>query len=161
MPKLIIEREILNAGNLTRQELQATSQKSCSILEKLGPRIQWVESFVTDDKIYCVYLAPDQEMIREHARQAGLPANRVSRVSSIIDPTTAEGWDTALVAHALVRAASTIVSTHGGPGRRGVECSRVLARRDAARTSACATVRPSSQPHSPASDRAAVSCRAT
>jgi hypothetical protein len=90
MPKYIIERDIPNAGNFTQQELQAISQTSCNVLQKLGPQIQWLESFVTDDKIYCVYIAPNEEMIREHARQGGFPANRVSAVRSIIGPTTAE-----------------------------------------------------------------------
>jgi hypothetical protein len=90
MPKFIIEREIQGAGKLTPDQLQGISQKSCSVLSKLGPQIQWVESYVTDDKIYCVYLAPNEEMIREHARQGGFPANRVSAVRRMIDPTTAE-----------------------------------------------------------------------
>jgi hypothetical protein len=90
MPKYVIEREIPGAGKLSRQELQAISQKSCSVLNKLGPQIQWVESYVTDDKIYCVYIAPDEAMVREHARQGGFPANRVSEVRTLIDPTTAE-----------------------------------------------------------------------
>jgi hypothetical protein len=90
MPKYVIEREIPGAGKLSRQELQAISQKSCSVLNKLGPQIQWVESYVTDDKIYCVYIAPDEAMVREHARQEGFPANRVSEVRTLIDPTTAE-----------------------------------------------------------------------
>jgi hypothetical protein len=91
MPKYVIEREIPNAGKLTPQELQGISQKSCGVLQKLGPQVQWVESFVTDDKVYCVYIAPNEETIREHARQGGFPANRISAVRSIIDPTTAEG----------------------------------------------------------------------
>jgi hypothetical protein len=91
MPKYVIEREIPNAGKLTQQELQAISQKSCGILQKLGPQVQWLESFVTDDKIYCVYIAPNEEMIREHARQGGFPANRISAVRAVIGPTTAEG----------------------------------------------------------------------
>ena len=90
MPKYVIEREIPGAGKLSRQELQAISQKSCSVLNKLGPQIQWVESYVTDDKIYCVYIAPDEAMVREHARQGGFPASRVSEVRTLIDPTTAE-----------------------------------------------------------------------
>jgi hypothetical protein len=90
MPKYVIEREIPGAGKLSRQELQGISQKSCSVLNKLGPQIQWVESYVTDDKIYCVYIAPDEAMVREHARQGGFPANRVSEVRTLIDPTTAE-----------------------------------------------------------------------
>ena len=90
MPRYVIEREIPGAGKLSPQELQAISQKSCSVLDQLGPRIQWVQSFVTGDKIYCVYIAPDEEMVREHARQGGFPANSVAEVKSIIDPTTAE-----------------------------------------------------------------------
>jgi hypothetical protein len=91
MPKYVIEREIPNVGKLSQQDLQGVSQKSCSVLQNLGPQIQWVESFVTDDKIYCIYNAPNEEMIREHARQGGFPANKVSAVRSIIGPTTAEG----------------------------------------------------------------------
>jgi len=90
MPKYVIEREIPGEGKLSQQELQAISQKSCSVLNKLGPQIQWVQSYVTDDKIYCVYIAPDEAMVREHARQGGFPANRVSEVRTLIDPTTAE-----------------------------------------------------------------------
>ena len=90
MPKFVIEREIKGAGKLAKQELQAISQKSCSVLNSMGPKIQWVQSYVTDDKIYCVYNAPDAETIREHARQGGFPANVISRVRTIIDPTTAE-----------------------------------------------------------------------
>src|SRR5437870_13364434 len=90
MPKYVIERELPGAGKLSRQELQAISEKSCSVLDKLGPQIQWVQSYVTDDKIYCVYIAPDEAMVREHARQGGFPANRVSEVRTMIDPTTAE-----------------------------------------------------------------------
>jgi uncharacterized protein DUF4242 len=91
MPKYVIEREIPKAGKLTQQELQAISQKSCSVLQKLGPQVQWVESYVTDDKVYCIYIAPNEEMVREHAQQGGFPANRISTVRSIISPTTAEG----------------------------------------------------------------------
>ncbi len=91
MPKYVIEREIPGAGKLSAQELQAISQKSCGVLNQMGPQIQWVHSYVTDDKIYCVYIAPNEEMVREHARQGGFPANRVSAVRSVIDPTTAEG----------------------------------------------------------------------
>ncbi len=91
MPKYVIEREIPNAGKLSQRDLQAISQKSCGVLQNLGPHVQWVESFVTDDKIYCIYNAPNEEMIREHARQGGFPANRVSAVRSVIGPTTAEG----------------------------------------------------------------------
>ena len=90
MPKFVIEREIAGAGKLPPQELQAISQKSCSVLEKMGPKIQWVQSFVTDDKIYCLYVAPDVGTVREHARQGGFPANSVARVRMVIDPTTAE-----------------------------------------------------------------------
>jgi len=88
MPKYVIEREIPGAGKLSPQQLQAISQKSCSVLNKLGSQIQWLHSYVTDDKIYCVYIAPDEKMIREHARQGGFPANRVSEVKAMIDPTT-------------------------------------------------------------------------
>ena len=90
MPKYVIEREIPGAGKLSKAELQAVSQKSCAVLRGLGPQIQWVESFVTADKIYCVYIAPSEELVREHARQGGLPANRVSEVRTMIDPTTSE-----------------------------------------------------------------------
>jgi hypothetical protein len=91
MPKYVIEREIPEAGKLSTEQLQAISQKSCGVLKNLGPQIQWVQSYVTDDKIYCVYIAPNEEMVREHAQQGGFPANRVSEVKGIIDPTTAEG----------------------------------------------------------------------
>ena len=90
MPKFLIEREIPGAGDLSAQDLQAISQKSCGVLKNMGPQIQWVESYVTDDKVYCVYIAPNEEMVREHARQGGFPANRVSEIKSVIDPTTAE-----------------------------------------------------------------------
>jgi len=90
MPKYVIERDIAGAGKLTPQQLQGISQKSCGVLQKLGPQIQWLESYVTDDKIYCVYIAPDEATVREHAKQGGFPANRVSEVKAIIDPTTAE-----------------------------------------------------------------------
>jgi hypothetical protein len=90
MPKFVIEREIVGVGKLPRQELQAISQKSCSILNSMGPKIQWVQSFVTDDKIYCVYVAPDEETVRQHAQKGGFPANMVARVRSVIDPTAAE-----------------------------------------------------------------------
>jgi len=90
VPRYVIEREIPGAGKLSPQELQAISQKSCGVLDKLGPKIQWVQSFVTGDKIYCVYIAPDEAMVREHARQGGFPANSVAEVKAIIDPTTAE-----------------------------------------------------------------------
>ena len=91
MPKYVIERVIPDAGKLSTDQLQAISQTSCGVLQKLGSQIQWLESFVTDDKIYCVYIAPNEEMVREHARQGGFPANRISAVRTIIDPTTAEG----------------------------------------------------------------------
>jgi len=90
MPKYVIEREIPGAGSLTAEQLNGIAQKSCGVLSKLGPQIQWVESFVTDDKVYCVYLAPSEAMVREHAKQGGFPANRVSEVRRMIDPTTAE-----------------------------------------------------------------------
>jgi len=90
MPKFIIEREIPGAGDLSQQELQAISQKSCGVLRNLGPQIQWIESYVTNDKVYCIYIAPNEEMVREHAQQGGFPANRISEVKSVIDPTTAE-----------------------------------------------------------------------
>ncbi len=89
MPKYVIEREIPGAGNLTSEQLRGISQKSCSVLNGLGPTIQWVESFVTADKVYCVYIAPNEALVREHARQGGFPANRVSEVKTIIDPMTA------------------------------------------------------------------------
>ncbi len=90
MPKYIIEREIPDAGNLTEEELQQISQKSCGILKEMGPQIQWVESYVTDDKVYCVYIAANEQTIREHAEKGGFPANRISQVKSMIGPTTAE-----------------------------------------------------------------------
>jgi hypothetical protein len=90
MPKFVIEREIPGAGAMTRDQLQAISQTSCGVLTNMGPQIQWVESFVTDDKIFCVYNAPSEDMVREHARQGGFPANNVARVRAMIDPTTAE-----------------------------------------------------------------------
>ncbi|MCX7402713.1 MAG: DUF4242 domain-containing protein [Planctomycetia bacterium] len=90
MPKFVIEREIPGIGKLSPQELQAISQQSCGVLRGMGPQIQWVESYLTDDKIYCVYIAPNEELVREHARQGGFPANRVSLVRAIIDPTSAE-----------------------------------------------------------------------
>jgi len=91
MPKFVIERDIPGAGKLTAEQLHGISQKSCGVLSKLGPQIQWVESFVTDDKVYCVYIAPNEALVREHAKQGGFPANRVSQVRSVINPTTAEG----------------------------------------------------------------------
>ena len=90
MPKYVIERDIPNVGSVTPEQVIAISQKSCSVLHELGPKIQWLQSFVTQDKIYCVYIAPDEEMVREHARQGGFPANRVSEVKLVIDPTSAE-----------------------------------------------------------------------
>ena len=90
MPKYVIEREIPGAGKMTTTELQGISAKSCGVLRDLGPSIQWVESYVTDDKIYCVYIAPNEAMVREHARQGGFPANKVSEVRTMIGPTTAE-----------------------------------------------------------------------
>ena len=90
MPKYIIEREIPGAGKLSAEQLAAVAQKSCSVLQKLGPQIQWVQSFVAGDKVYCVYIAPNEELIRQHAQQGGFPANRISEVKAIIDPTTAE-----------------------------------------------------------------------
>ena len=91
MPKYIIEREIPGAGSLTAQDLQGISQKSCGILNDMGPKIQWVESYVTDDKVYCVYIAPDEATVKAHAEQGGFPANRISEIKTMIDPTTAEG----------------------------------------------------------------------
>jgi cell division inhibitor SulA len=93
MPRYLIEREIPGAGRLSAQELQAISQTSCGVLKQLGPEVQWVESYVTDEKIYCVYIAPNEEIVREHARQGGFPANRVSEVKAVIDPTTADRKD--------------------------------------------------------------------
>ncbi len=90
MPKYIIEREIPGAGNLTSDELQGISQKSCSVLKGMGPGIQWVQSAVTDDKVYCTYIAPNEEAIRRHAELGGFPANKIARIREIIDPTTAE-----------------------------------------------------------------------
>ncbi len=90
MPRFVIEREIPGAGKLSQEQLQGIAQKSCGVLQKMGSSIQWVESFVTPDKIYCVYIAPNEEMVREHAQQGGFPANRVSEVAAVIDPTTAE-----------------------------------------------------------------------
>ena len=90
MPKFVIERDIPEAGKLSPQQLQAISQTSCGVLRAMGPRIQWLHSYVTDDKIYCVYIAPDEGAVREHAQQGGFPANRISRIRSVIDPTTAE-----------------------------------------------------------------------
>ncbi len=91
MPKFVIERVVPGAGNLSAQEVKAISQRSCKVLNQMGPQIQWVQSYVTDNKIYCVYIAPNEEMVREHASQAGIPATLVSVIRSVIDPTTAEG----------------------------------------------------------------------
>ncbi|MFP5357005.1 MAG: DUF4242 domain-containing protein [Gammaproteobacteria bacterium] len=90
MPKFVIEREIPGAGKLSAAELKAISQKSCGVLSDLGPQIQWQQSYVTGDKIYCVYIAPNEALVREHAKQGGFPANRVSQVAAVIDPTTSE-----------------------------------------------------------------------
>ena len=90
MPKYLIERELPGAGQLSQDQLRGISQKSCSVLNKLGPQIQWIQSYVTGDKIYCVYRAPNEEMVREHAKQGGFPANKISEITSVIDPTTAE-----------------------------------------------------------------------
>jgi hypothetical protein len=90
MPRFVIEREIPGAGQLSEEELRAISQKSCGVLQEMGPTIQWVQSYVVDDKVYCIYIAPDEAAVREHARQGGFPANRVSEVRAVIDPTTAE-----------------------------------------------------------------------
>jgi hypothetical protein len=90
MPKFVIEREVPGAGQLTSEQVQALSQKSCAVLDTM-PEVQWLHSYVTDDKIYCVYIAPDEEAVRQHARQGGFPANRISAVRRIIDPTSAEG----------------------------------------------------------------------
>ena len=89
MPKYVIEREMPGAGALSRDELKAASQTSCGVLRELGPQIQWVQSYITDDKIYCVYIAPNKKLIEEHARQGGFPANRITEVVRMIDPTTA------------------------------------------------------------------------
>jgi hypothetical protein len=90
MPKYVIERELPGAGALSAEQLQGISQKSCGVLRNLGPQIQWLQSYVTKDKIYCVYIAPNEAMVREHAKQGGFPTNQVSEVKMIIDPTTAE-----------------------------------------------------------------------
>lgn len=90
MPKFVIERDIPGAGALSPEQLHAISQKSCSVLRQLGPQVQWVHSYVTDDKVYCIYVAPDEAAVREHAQLGGFPANRISQVRSVIDPTTAE-----------------------------------------------------------------------
>ncbi len=90
MPKFVIERELPGAGQLSAGDLQAISQKSCGVLGQMGPQIQWLQSYVTDDKIYCIYIAPDEATVREHADRGGFPANSVARVRSVIDPTTSE-----------------------------------------------------------------------
>ena len=90
MPKFVIEREIPGAGQLSSEQLKAISQTSCGVLHTMGPQIQWLQSYVTDDKIYCVYIAPDEAAVREHAQKGGFPANKVSQVRTIIDPTTSE-----------------------------------------------------------------------
>jgi hypothetical protein len=90
MPKFVIERELTGAGKLPKAELQAISEKSCEVLRSMGPKIQWLQSFVTDDKIYCIYIAPDEAAVKQHAQKGGFPANVVARVRSVIDPTTAE-----------------------------------------------------------------------
>ena len=90
MPKFVIEREIPGAGKLSRDQLHAISQKSCGVLREMGPQIQWLESFVTDDKVYCIYIAPDEASVRDHAQSGGFPANRIAQVRTMIDPTTSE-----------------------------------------------------------------------
>jgi hypothetical protein len=90
MPKFVIEREIPECGKLTPDQLHAISQKSCGVIQSMGPRIQWLQSYVTDNKIYCIYIAPDEATVREHAQQGGFPANSVAQVRSVIDPTTSE-----------------------------------------------------------------------
>ena len=90
MPKYVIEREIAGAGNMSASELQGASQTSCNVLNKLGTDIQWVQSFVTGDKLYCIYIAPNEELIRQHASESGFPANKISEIKAVIDPTTAE-----------------------------------------------------------------------
>jgi hypothetical protein len=90
MPKYVIERELPEAGNLSSEQLQSIAQKSCDVLRQMGPEIQWVESYVTDNSIYCVYIASSEDLIREHAQKGGFPANRISEVKRVIDPTTAE-----------------------------------------------------------------------
>jgi hypothetical protein len=90
MPKYVIERSIPGAGNLSEDELRAVSRKSCDVLRALGPRVQWIHSYVTDDKVYCVYIAPDEEAVRQHAQRGGFPADVIARVHRVIDPTTAE-----------------------------------------------------------------------
>jgi hypothetical protein len=90
MPKFVIEREIPDAGKLSPEQLRTISQTSCGVLREMGPQIQWLQSYVTDDKIYCIYIAPDEDAVRKHAQQGGFPANRVSRIRTVTDPTTAE-----------------------------------------------------------------------
>lgn len=90
MPKFLIEREIPNAGELTPEQLRGISQTSCNVLKSMGPTVQWMHSYVTDDTVYCVYIAPDEAAVREHAKQGGFPANKVTRIHGVIDPTTAE-----------------------------------------------------------------------
>jgi len=90
MPKYMIEREIPGAGDLQADELKGISQKSCNILRQMGPQIQWIESFVTDDKVYCTYIAPNEDEIRKHAEEGGFPANKISEIKTVISPTTAE-----------------------------------------------------------------------
>jgi hypothetical protein len=90
VPKFVIEREIPDAGKMSQEQLKAVSQTSCGVLREMGPQIQWIQSYVTDDKIYCIYIAPDEETVRKHAQQGGFPANRVSRIRTMIDPTMAE-----------------------------------------------------------------------
>jgi hypothetical protein len=90
MPKFVIEREVPGVGSLSADQIQAIAQKSCSVLDKLGPQIQWLQSYVTDNKIYCIYIAPNEQMVREHASQGGFPANSIMQVRRVIDPTTSE-----------------------------------------------------------------------
>ena len=90
MPKYVIEREIPGAGEMTAADLQGAAQKSCSVLRDLGPEIQWVQSYVTEDKIYCVYIAPSEQLVREHAQVSGFPANSIAEITAVIDPTTSE-----------------------------------------------------------------------
>ncbi len=93
MPKFVIEREIPGAGHFSADQLQAAAQTSCGVLRQLGPQIQWVHSYVTDNKIYCIYIAPDRRIIEEHAQRGGFPANTIAEIKNVIDPTTAEGPD--------------------------------------------------------------------
>ena len=90
MPKFLIEREVPNAGDMSQDDLRGISQTSCSVLQEMGPQIQWQQSFVAGDKIYCVYIAPNEKLIREHAEKGGFPANKITEVDAVIDPTTAE-----------------------------------------------------------------------